>query len=211
MHWTQLSHSSNRRSVSWARDWLEKRCVLNENEGQLPFLDVLLSRGSDGSVSMSVYRKLSHTDKYLDFDSHHPLSHKRSVANTLHGRARTHCSSSQSRAHEMDCVKSALLQNGYPASILHSHKTRVPQLSAEKPEWKATTVMPYVRGVSESLRRILTPLGIRTCFKPHKIIRQILCKPKDPIPDLQQSGIVYMIPCSKCPASYVYWPDRSET
>ena len=131
MRWTQLSHSSNRRSVSWARDWLEKQCVLNENEGQLPFLNVLLSRGSDGSVSMSVYRKLSHTDKYLDFDSHHPLSHKRSVANTLHGRARTHCSSSQSRAHEMDCVKSALLQNGYPASILHSHKTRVPQIRRE--------------------------------------------------------------------------------
>ena len=73
----------------------------------------------------------------------------------------------------------------------------------KKSEWKATTVMPYVRGVSESLRRTLTLLRIRTCFKPHKTIRQMLCKPKDPIPYLQQSEIVYRIPCSKCPASYI--------
>ena len=113
-----------------------------ENEGQLPLLDVLLACGSNGSIRTSVYRKPSHTNKYLDFDSHHPLSHKRSVADTLHGRAKTHCFSSQSRAHEMDRVNLALLQNGYPASILHSRKTRVPQLPTEKSEWKATTVMP---------------------------------------------------------------------
>ena len=63
--------------------------------------------------------------------------------------------------------------------------------------------MSYVHVVSKSLRRTLTPLGIRTYFKPHKTIRQMLCKPKDPIPDLQQSGIVYRIPCSKCLASYI--------
>ena len=33
--------------------------------------------------------------------------------------------------------------------------------------------------------------------------RQLLCKPKDPIPDLLRSGVVYKIPCLSCPATYI--------
>ena len=43
-----------------------------ESEGKLPFLDVLLQRDPDGSISTTVYRKATHTDRYLDFASHHP-------------------------------------------------------------------------------------------------------------------------------------------
>ena len=51
-----------------------------ESNSQLPFLDVLLRCTADGSISTSIYRKGMHTDSgYLDFESHHPISHKRSV------------------------------------------------------------------------------------------------------------------------------------
>ena len=35
-----------------------------ESEGCIPFLDVLISRQPDGSISTSVYRKATHTDKW---------------------------------------------------------------------------------------------------------------------------------------------------
>ena len=38
-------------------------------------------------VHVSVYRKPPQTDRYLDYNSHHPIQHKRSVANTLFDRA----------------------------------------------------------------------------------------------------------------------------
>ena len=46
---------------------------------QLVFLDILLKHNHNRSV----YRKKMHTDRYLDFTSHHPLVHKLSVVTTL--------------------------------------------------------------------------------------------------------------------------------
>ena len=63
-----------------------------KQDGKLPFLDVLLTHDPHGTISTSVYRKPTHTDKYLDFDSHHLLSHKKSVVCNLLTRASTHSS-----------------------------------------------------------------------------------------------------------------------
>ena len=41
-----------------------------ESEKQLPFLEVLVER-SEKSVSTGVYRKKTHTDRYIHFTSHH--------------------------------------------------------------------------------------------------------------------------------------------
>ena len=62
--------------------------VEEEENGVLPFLDVLLTRDIDGTIETSVYRKQTHTDRYLDFSSHHPLSHKKSVVTSLLSRAK---------------------------------------------------------------------------------------------------------------------------
>ena len=41
-----------------------------ESDGRLAFLDVHLSRNDDGPVCTSVYRKATHTNHYLAFESH---------------------------------------------------------------------------------------------------------------------------------------------
>ena len=42
-----------------------------ESEGKLPFLDVLLQCNLDGSILTTVYRKSTHTDRYL---ASHPIT-----------------------------------------------------------------------------------------------------------------------------------------
>ena len=43
-----------------------------EQNEQIPFLDTMIIRKPDNTVKLKVYRKSTHTDQYLAFDSHHP-------------------------------------------------------------------------------------------------------------------------------------------
>lgn len=52
-------------------------------------------RGYRGSLKIEVYRKPTHTDQYLLFDSHHPHEHKLGVIITLHHQADYHWDQTQ--------------------------------------------------------------------------------------------------------------------
>ena len=58
---------------------------------------------------------------------------------------------------------------------------------------------PVHSTLSESIRRILSPLGIRTCFKLHNTLRRALIKLRDHICVQQKVGVIYRIPCKDCP------------
>ena len=54
-----------------------------ENDHMMPLLDTLVVRKPDGHVKILVYRKKTHTDQYLNFDSHHPLHQNLGVIRIL--------------------------------------------------------------------------------------------------------------------------------
>ena len=151
--------------------------VKTENDRQLAFLDINISRHSDGSLSISVYRKKTNTDQYLQFSSHHPLSHKQSVGCTLFSRASTHSSSLVQCIEEESHIYEALKRNGYPKT----GDVRPPlSISNILNQDNATRVtMPYIQGQSEAIKGILSPLGIQTVFRPLTTLRKVLSKPKE--------------------------------
>ncbi len=75
-----------------------------ETNGDLAFLDLNVYRTIEGKLETAVYRKPTHTDKYLSYNSHHPVSHKKSVAKTLLQRAEHLPSNSDSQANEREYV-----------------------------------------------------------------------------------------------------------
>ena len=84
-----------------------------EESGRLAFLDTCISRNSDSSLDISIYRKPTHTDQYLHFDSHHPVAHKLSVVRTLVHRADIAVTNPQEREKEIQHICTALGCCGY--------------------------------------------------------------------------------------------------
>ncbi|XP_018305550.1 uncharacterized protein [Mycetomoellerius zeteki] len=88
---------------------------VEENE-ELPFLDVLVSKKADGTLGHQVYRKPTHTDRYLYAESHHHPAQKQSAINSLVHRAFT-ISDKEHLQTELDHLKLALQKNGHDKKI----------------------------------------------------------------------------------------------
>jgi hypothetical protein len=87
--------------------------VVNEDGGQtIAFLDTKLLSTASGNIAMKVFRKSTHTDKYLTFDSHNHVNHKKAGIKTLLDRAKPIPPNSTLQAEETENVFHALELNG---------------------------------------------------------------------------------------------------
>ena len=147
-----------------------KFTIERESEGKIAFLDCMLHHQEDGRLTATVYRKPTHTDRYLSFSSHHPSMHKRAVVKSLMDRAAKIPTTKSDQIKEKQRVISTLQSNGYP-------KRFILDASNFKPSVKDTTsplaesvrgysTIPYVCGTSEPIKRVLENHGIKVAFKP---------------------------------------------
>ena len=180
-----------------------------ENERKIAFLDAKVSREPDGRLTSSVYRKPTHTDQYLAYDSHHPQSVKRGIVKCLNDRAKRLVTKPSVISEEKKHLSSVLVSNGYPSSFVQKiTKARTTPRREPAAEFKSTAVLPYVQGVSEPLRRCLEQQSIRTVLKSETALRSHLVRPKDTVDTAKQDGVVYRIPC-ECGKVYIGETGRS--
>ena len=77
----------------------------------------------------------------------------------------------------------------------------------EKPSRYVT--LPYIRGITDALRRILLKQNIRVTTRPLNALQRMFPAPKHQVPPDQRTNVIYNIPCSDCPWSYVVETGRS--
>ena len=180
----------------------------NTNGYGLPFLDTITSRRGT-AVQVEVYRKPTHTDRYLDFHSHHPLRHKRSVVNTLLLRARKIPSTGEGKLEETRRVKAVLRENNYPSGFIKECE-RALATKSPKPTTNGFVALPYVKGVSERIGRVLKQQSLQVSYKPQRTINSLFPRPKQQEEtDRPSSGVVYRINCSQCDFVYYGQTERS--
>ena len=163
----------------------------------MPFLDMMITPKEDGRLSTTVYRKPTHTDLYLKWDSHHPISSKYSVVGTLHHRAKTICSSPHMLKQE-DHLSKVLTRCRYPTWAINRVKMKMRTPAQKKKNnnnaniqqnyQRPYMVVPYYQGLSESLKRTCNKYGVQVYFRGGVTIKNLLMVPKDQDPMLKKVG-----------------------
>ena len=172
-----------------------------EENNSIPFLDLQISKDLSGLLSFSIYKKPSHTDKYLDFESNHPLQQKFSVMQTLLHRADRLCSN-ENKLEEIRNVKAALRKNGYPKSIVNKSFSNSNRINPQENNFKYISA-PYIKGTSERINRILKIFDIRLGHKPTNTLRSKLCNLKDKRRSQDAYDAIYKINCTDCDQVYI--------
>ena len=178
-----------------------------EEDSKLPFLDTCVHLQSDGGLTTTVYRKKTHTDQYLNWESNHHLEHKKSVVRTLLRRADMLVSTPEEKKAEKEHVKRALAANGYKKWVLALPKPKNREnntTTSTTPETRKYPVaLPYIKGLSEQLQRIFKQHGVNIYHKPFNTLRSQLVNPKDKPDKLKKCGIIYCVKCDVCDAEYI--------
>ena len=197
-----ILESSHRRAfldhINSIDQHIQFTCEEQREDGSIPFLDVLVIPDEDRSLNSTVFRKPTHTDLYLQWDSHHTLPSKYSVIGTLLHGAKTICSDPHLLKQEGDHLYKALSTCKYPACTLHRIKMKIrnPTIKRNNNQNKSGTdttqkpyiIVPYQRGLSESFKKTCNNHGVQVYFKGGTTIKNLLMAPKDQDPIKSRSG-----------------------
>ncbi|GJQ87172.1 hypothetical protein Trydic_g12525 [Trypoxylus dichotomus] len=174
---------------------------LNSIHPRIQFtIDVVVNRNRDGTLGHRVYRKPTHSDRYLHYNSNHHPKQKRAVIKTLVDRAARICEP-QRIEQELQHLNQALQANGYrnpqiKRAMRSSDSKRTANEHQLSRHWQGTAYLPYIRSVTDRIGRTLERHNIKTIYKPTQQLRHQLLSVKGPSDPLTSTG-VYGIPIIK--------------
>ena len=172
-----------------------------------------------------MYRKPTHTDQYLHWDSNHHITAKHSVYNTLAHKAKTVSSTQESFDKELSHIKSALQHCQFPNWALNQweykfkHPNQPPNANPTNTnnnqdnnnKYKTTIVVPYIPQTADKFKRICKAKNIQVQFRGTNTLRTTLVNPKDKDHKSKQTGVIYQYQCPhvQCSSSYIGESGRS--
>lgn len=178
-----------------------------ENEGKLPFLDVLLIR-KENSILTNWYHKPTFSERYLNFHSNHPLKQKLNIIENLKHRAMA-LSNECFWKENLEKIKILLSKNSYPTRIINKILFKQPNsqsnnavvTTSDKSPFYAK--LPYVEGLSEKIRKVIQNDQVNIAMKCQNTVKKFFTSTKAKTPRDLESHTVYKIPCKNCDKFYI--------
>lgn len=187
----------------------------DEQQGQLPFLDLMLYKKPDNSIGHQIYRKPTHTNLYLNYHSFHPPAHKIGVTDTLLTRA-LRLSDEDHLENEIKYTIKILEENNYPRKMIEYRLKKVKNKmqynnnnnSLDEPVKRI--ILPWAGETTTKIARFLErKLEMKIGYIPGPKLSRMLTNTKEK-PRTINCGI-YSIQCSNCPAKYIGETGRDYT
>ncbi|XP_058445859.1 uncharacterized protein LOC131427008 [Malaya genurostris] len=205
----------------------------DENNNQLPFLDVMITRNSDQTLCTRWYAKPIASGRLLNYHSFHPLTVKMNVAHNFIKRVM--CLTTDNNVDTQNIIFQHLRRNNYPSKlinrIIHRNKHQRYSLAENAPtarnspnstEQNSITTnstdqitirtdppiyrsLPYITSLSPAIINTLKTDydNITISTKPINTIARILPNIKQPIDLLSQFNVIYSLPCENCKMNYI--------
>ena len=187
-----------------------------KEDGSIPFLNTIIRPETDGTFTIGVYRKPTHTDLYLPWDSNHNIAAKYSVINTLSHRALTICSTPELAEEELQHLEHVLGQCKYPKWLIgkifrkHQHKAKKQTPKTKYPA-KCHIVIPYTQGIGESLKNVCKKHGVDVHFKGGQTLKNILVPPEDKDKITSKNSVIYSYTCGMIDCNEEYLGESGRT
>jgi hypothetical protein len=190
--------------------------IEKEKEGSLPFLDIHIHR-LPNSLITKVYRKPTHTQRYIHWRSNHPKNCLLGVLKGLIHRAHKLCDLKEDLLEELQLLRDVFVSNGYPVVLVEKtlklsweieirkqfESAQVDPDQLKQREYFDVLHAPYVRGFSENLQRKLKRVNVGYVFKRGDTIQNHLVQRKIPIQKEEKKNVIYAIGCKSCNFYYV--------
>ncbi|XP_058816886.1 uncharacterized protein LOC131680184 [Topomyia yanbarensis] len=180
-----------------------KFTVEKEENESIRFLDLLLTRREERIDKKWLPKQT--TGRYLDYTSESPHAHKKNTAIALFDRA-LKLTDARKREVSIKEASDILRNNNYPEHFIkrvlkqrvHSLYNTLQTRSTDEQIAKYISI-PYIPCLSEKIGKVLRQNDIIAAYQPtDKIKNTIFTMLKDRIPKMQQTNVVYSIPCGGC-------------
>ena len=158
-----------------------------------------------------------HIRGYLNFDSWHPVCHKRGTILSLIDRAFL-LTNPKYHQKNIEFVVNTLLNNDYPLNyIFKIINDRLKILMTKKQNLQLSTCndaptnrddilyfnIPYFLNISDKFKHIMKNTNITMSYTGMAKLNRFIKVQKDKLTTNQLSNVIYKIPCADCDASYV--------
>lgn len=201
-----------------------------EEDGRIPFLDTVVTRNDDQTISTHWYSKPIASGRLLNYLSFHPTTLKMNVAANFIHRV-TALTTDQPLQQQKQVIFKHLRLNNYPSSLINRLLTRIQHLSTANPgnstlpltqnDVQSTTdsgnqsanqpvqpiyrSLPYIPFLTPSLTNIFKNdfPNLKIANKTIRTNSKLLRNVRDPINPLQKSKVIYSIPCKDCQMVYI--------
>ena len=179
-----------------------------EADGRLPYLDVMVEKGTDDNILTSIYRKPTFTGLYIPWDSFCATKYKTNTVRNLVQRAHRICSDSK-LDEELVKLKSIFAKNGYPLDLITRLVRRPTQRDVPfgpkrcsvylKLPWKGPWSSSMSRAIASAAQSAYFAVNVNCVFTTSRAFNL----KKDVLPSHQQSNLIYEFECRHCVSRYV--------
>jgi hypothetical protein len=175
-----------------------------EQDGKLPFLETMTYEKEDKSIGFYVYRKPTHTNVYLNYNSFHPKAHKMSVCDSLLTRAFKLCDQDH-ETQEIEYVQNVLKANLYPQKVIEERLNTVRRkIAIPKPNkiLEKRIILPFAGDVTIQIAQFIRrSLGWEIGYIPGQKLSSLVNNMKQKPPRIQHG--VYKFNCQDCLIPYI--------